>query len=132
MIIRFNDGYTIDDYGPESHDDWEDSYSIAEVINEILLFTQMDIEEGRRKIVYDSNGAIDLVKTVGVSSVEWETEPYSEVKYNDSVKEFIEEFHHFEHDVTATFTMRCCYWFAVIMHERFPESIISEYFFEVF
>lgn len=125
MIIKFTDGTKLIDCAPESHNDWEDSYSLTDVVNSILQHTQMDISDGLKKIVYNEDGEIDFVKTVGVEFIGWDRAYYTGVKNNAEVGEFIKSFHHFEHDVTATFTMCGCYWFAVIMHERFPGSIIK-------
>lgn len=125
MIIKFTDGTQLIDDAPESHNDWEDSYSLADVVNGILQHTQLDISDGIKKIVYNEDGEIDFVKTVGVEFIGWDRSYYTGVKNNAEVGEFIKSFHHFEHDVTATFTMGCCYWFAVIMHERFPNSTIK-------
>ena len=40
-----------------------------------------------------------------------------------SVPAFLDRFHEYD-SVDRTFTEGCCYWFAVILHTRFPESYI--------
>lgn len=39
------------------------------------------------------------------------------------IDNFLKRFHEFD-NVDDTFTKGCCYWFAVILHERFPDSEI--------
>ena len=39
------------------------------------------------------------------------------------VAKFLKRFH-LNQDVDAVFTCGCCYWFAVILHQRFPDSRI--------
>lgn len=124
MIIKFKDGTSIIDDCAESHDNDEDSYSIADVMNQILRYVEWDIQEGDRQVVYDEYGDIDLVNTVGLEHVGWERSYYSGAPHNEGVDEFISEFHHYDHDVSATFTRGCCYWFAYILHARFPGSRI--------
>lgn len=39
------------------------------------------------------------------------------------VDKFLKRFHS-SNDVDTVFTCGCCYWFAMILHTRFPESVI--------
>lgn len=45
------------------------------------------------------------------------------MKENNSIKNFLSAFH-LSNDVETVFTQGCCYWFAWILHTRFPESRI--------
>ncbi len=39
------------------------------------------------------------------------------------INRFLSRFHN-SNDVDTVFTCGCCYWFALILHCRFPESVI--------
>lgn len=43
---------------------------------------------------------------------------------NENVINFLRRFHEKDQTVDYVFTNGCCYWFAVILHERFPNSKI--------
>ena len=37
---------------------------------------------------------------------------------------FLDRFHRYDNDIDRIFTEGCCYWFAVILNKRFPNSRI--------
>lgn len=92
--------------------------SIAEIVNEILSGIQLNMENDG----YEFDG--DLVDMYGLESAEWDLcQPYNPPEDHE-IDNFLQRFHQWEHDVTMTFTSGCCYWFAAMLHERFPESRI--------
>lgn len=117
LIVKYNDGSTFEDWSATSHDDEEDSYSIADAVNSILSNIQLSLED--KGYVFEE----DLCEEFGIESVTWD-ERYYEPPDNNEVANFLHRFHDFEHDVTYTFIHGCCYWFAIMMHERFPGSRI--------
>lgn len=44
--------------------------------------------------------------------------------YTIMIQDFIKHFHDTGQNITDVFTMGCCYWFALILHIRFPNSTI--------
>lgn len=121
LIIKYNDGTEVCDYVVDSHDDEEDSLSIADIVNYILDRAQDDMEENG----YEFGSTFSLSGKYGIKEIQWDgmSHSYTEPK-NQDVANFLNRFHHFEHDVTYTFIHGCCYWFAVMLHERFPGSRI--------
>ena len=120
--VEFNDGCMYEDYCADSHNNWMDSYGLEDIVNDLLIVRQTMIYEGEAEAVYDDNGNIRLVETVGLKSIR-RNDGYTRVERND-IDGFISRFHHYEHDVTETFTNGCCYYFALALHSRFPNSRI--------
>ena len=116
LIVIYKNGAWYEDNCATSHDDNEDSYSIAEAVNSILRDIQVQLEEKGYKFKKD------LSEQFGIESVDWGV--YYNPPDNYDVANFLLRFHNFEHDVTHTFIHGCCYWFAVMMHARFPDSRI--------
>lgn len=116
LIVKYKNGAWYEDNCATSHDDEEDSYSIADAVNSILQDIQMWLEEKGYKFKKD------LSEKFGIESVTWGD--YYTPPDNYEVANFLHRFHKFEHDVTHTFVHGCCYWFAVMMHARFPDSRI--------
>ena len=40
------------------------------------------------------------------------------------IQTFLQRFHEHGNEIDAVFTQGCCYWFAFILHNRFPKSEI--------
>lgn len=116
LIVKYKNGDLYKDWTATSHDDEEDSYSIADAVNSILRDVQFSLE--REGVFLD----YELSEKFGVESVGWGE--YYTPPENDEIANFLQRFHNFEHDVTHTFVHGCCYWFAVMMHARFPQSRI--------
>ena len=119
ITFIFNDGRRADSY-------LESDYNISTIIWELLNAAQFRLENDNTLLKYtynfDDEEVVDIIETIGLDRIEIDN-GYKRVEQNIEVAKFIDRFHQYD-DVTRVFTEGCCYWFAVAMHERFPESRI--------
>lgn len=117
IIVNFADGTFLDIPEEGGHED-----DIESVIPDILSYIQMRIDCDELDVKWRDDEHIDIVETIGIKSINVNSE-YTPVASNDDIREFIDMFHQYR-DVSHVFTRGCCYWFAKILHDRFPESKI--------